>query len=298
MRLVFLGTGGSYPSPQRNVSAMALVKGGSTLLFDCGEGTQRQLMRSSVSFMSVDRIFVTHLHADHFLGVPGLVQSMKLNNRTRALEIYGPRGTGSVMNAFLRMGYFRPDFEVTVTDLHPGSVLRFSDHSVDAFGVEHNVPSLGYRFRERDRPGRFDKPKALEMGIPEGPLFGRLQRGQSVTVNGKTFSPDDVLGPPRKGRTVVYSGDTRPCTSLRRAAKDAHVLVHEGTFDPSMAQKALEHDHSSVDMAASLARDVGVERLFLVHISPRYDNVKPLLEAAKEIFPDTVIPNDLAEYDI
>ncbi len=298
MRLVFLGTGGSYPSPKRNVSSTALIKDGGTILFDCGEGTQRQLMRSSVSFMSVDKIFISHLHADHFLGVPGLIQSMKLNERTEPVEIYGPRGTGRMISTLVKLGYFRPDFEVNAVDLEPGAVLRFSGYSVESLEVEHNVPSLGYRFKEDNKTGRFDKPKALELGVPEGPLFGRLQRGETVEVGGKKITPDDILGPPRKGRVVVYSGDTKPCRSVIEASLNADVLIHEGTFDASMSDRAVEHDHSTVEMAASVAKEAGVKKLFIVHISPRYENVSPLLDAAKKIFPNTRIPNDMEEYTL
>ncbi|MFO8109781.1 MAG: ribonuclease Z [Thermoplasmata archaeon] len=298
MRLVFLGTGGSYPSPKRNVASTAIVKDSRTILLDCGEGTQRQLMRSSVSFMSVDKIFISHLHADHFLGVPGLIQSMKLNQRTEPLEIYGPRGTRSMLETLVKLGYFRPDFDVISVDIEPTALLRFSGYSIEALGVEHSIPALGYRFQEDQRPGRFDKPRALELGVPEGPLFGELQKGQKVVVDGRTIHPEDVLGPPRRGRVLVYSGDTKPCLSVKEASKNADVLVHESTFDQSMSEKAIENDHSSVDMAAVLAKEAKVGKLFLVHISPRYDNVKPLLKTARKIFPGTKIPRDMEEYTL
>ncbi len=296
--MVFLGTGGSFPSPKRNVASTALVKNGRTILFDCGEGTQRQLMRSSVSFMSVDKIFISHLHADHFLGVPGLIQSMKLNERIKPVEIYGPRGTASTVNTLMELGYFRPNFQVTAVDLEPGAHLRFRGYSMESLLVEHNIPSLGYRFQEAYRTGRFDKTRALELGVPEGPLFGRLQRGQTVEVGDKQITPDQVLGPPRRGKVVVYSGDTKPCQTVKKASKNADILIHEGTFDPSMSDRAVEHDHSTVEMAASVAKDAEVKKLFIVHISPRYENVSPLLDAAKKIFPNTRIPNDMEEYTI
>ncbi len=298
MKLVFLGTGGSYPSPKRNVLSIAVKYQSEVILFDCGEGTQRQLMRSSLSFMDVDKIFITHFHGDHFLGLPGLIQSMKLNDRDTPLYIYGPEGTCSVVKGLLELGYFNPSFEVKVQDIQPGALLKFKYFSIKSFRVDHNVPSLGYKFKENDRPGRFDKPKALSLGIPEGPLFGRLQRGGSVEIDGGIISPKDVLGPPRKGRTIVYSGDTRPCAEVAQAAENADFLIHEGTMDSTLSEKANEYGHTSVDQAANIAKKADVDRLFLVHISPRYEEVSELLKTAREEFPNTTIPRDLESFEL
>ncbi len=298
MKLVFLGTGGSYPSPRRNVSSLALKFNGDVILFDCGEGTQRQLMRSSLSFMDINKIFISHFHGDHFLGLPGLIQSMKLNEREKPLEVYGPRGTEELLGILMRLGYFNPSFDVSAHDLKPWAELRFNGFSVKAIPANHSVLSMAYAFKEDDRPGRFDKPKALELGVPEGPLFGKIQKGQTVQVNGRSIGPDEILGPPRRGRLVVYSGDTKPSTEIVDAASDADVLVHEGTFDKAMSELALERGHSSVTQAAEIARKAGVQKLFLVHISPRYEDTRPLELEAKEIFAESVIPNDLSEYEI
>ncbi len=223
---------------------------------------------------------------------------MKLNDREHPLEIYGPRGTASMVGTLMKVGYFRPNFEVVASDLEPGAVLRFDGYTMESIEVEHNAPTIGYRFQEDQRTGRFDKPKALELGIPEGRLFGKLQRGHEVEVEGRVIKPEDVLGPPRKGRVIVYSGDTAPCLSIIQASEGADVLIHEGTFDPSMSDKAVEHDHSSVDMAADVARRAEVKRLYIIHISPRYEDVSPLLKAAREIFSESFIPRDLDEYEL
>ena len=298
MKLVFLGTGGSYPSPRRNVVSLALKYNGDVILFDCGEGTQRQLMRSSLSFMDINKIFITHLHGDHFLGLPGLIQSMKLNERENPLEVYGPAGTKELLGLLMTLGYFNPNFKIKGQDIEPGTSLKFKGFTVKTVPANHNVPALAYVFKEDDRPGRFNKPKALELGVPEGPLFGRIQRGQTVEVDGRKISPDDILGPPRRGRKVVYTGDTRPSVDILDAATKADVLVHEGTFDGSMSEIALEKGHSSVTQAAEIARKADVDRLFIVHISPRYEGIKEMESEAKEIFPNTTIPRDLSEYEI
>ncbi|MGM0510121.1 MAG: ribonuclease Z [Thermoplasmatota archaeon] len=298
MKLVFLGTGGSYPSPQRNVTSTALKYKGDVLLFDCGEGTQRQLMRSSLSFMETKKIFITHFHGDHFLGIPGLIQSMKLNDREDPLEIYGPKGMTDLTTILMKLGYFNPSFEVKIQDINPGAELRFDDYTIKAVETDHGIPSLAYGFQEKTKPGRFDKQKALDLGVPEGPLFSRIQKGHTVEVDGKTIRPEQILGPPRRGKKVVFSGDTRPSYEVIQLAEEADVLVHEATLDRSMSDKAIEFGHSSVDKAAEVAKKARVKRLFLNHISPRYKDPEPLKEQAKEIFEKTVIPDDLDEYEI
>lgn len=298
MKLVFLGTSGAYPSPQRNVTSTALKYKGEVLLFDCGEGTQRQLMCSSLSFMETKKIFITHFHGDHFLGIPGLIQSMKLNDREDPLEIYGPKGMTDLTTILMKLGYFNPSFEVNIQDIEPGAEMRFDDYTVKTVEADHGIPALAYCFQEKNKPGRFDKPKALELGVPEGPLFSRIQKGHSVEVDGRTIRPEQILGPPRRGKKIVFSGDTRPSYEIMDMAQDADVLVHEATLDRSMSDKAIEFGHSSVDRAAEVAKKAKVDKLFLNHISPRYKDPKPLEEQAKKIFENTVIPDDLDEFEI
>ncbi len=296
IKLVFLGTGGSYPSPQRNVSSTALKLDGEVLLFDCGEGTQRQLMSSSLSFMDVKRIFITHLHGDHFLGVPGLLMSMNMNDREGPVEVYGPQGTAEVLKDVITKGYFSPGFPVHITELNSGARLDFDNYTITSVEAAHNVPTLAYIFKEKDRKGRFDREKALNMGVPEGPLFSELHRGESVKVDGEVISPEKIVGPPRRGRKVVYTGDTKPSLEIIEAARGADVLIHEGTLDPSLSTAALRRHHSSVDMAAKVAKKAGVEKLFIDHISPRYDTAEKLEDQAREIFENSTVPKDLSEY--
>ncbi|MFO7793023.1 MAG: ribonuclease Z [Candidatus Saliniplasma sp.] len=298
MKLVFLGTGGSYPSPKRNVAAIAVKYEGDVILFDCGEGTQRQFMRSSLSFMDTKKIFLTHFHGDHFLGLPGLIQSMNLNDRDKELEIYGPRGTPEICKQLISMGYFRPKFPVKIADLEPGAVMRYHGYSVETVTADHNVPSLAYIFKEDDKKGRFDREKALDLGIPEGPLFSRLHKGEPVEVDGREIYPDQVVGAPRKGKKIVYTGDTRPSGEICDAAENAEILIHDATLDSEKSEIAVERGHSSVRHAAEVAKKADVGRLFLFHMSPRYENAKVLEKEAREIFKDTIIPSDLSEYDL
>src|SRR3990170_3367144 len=194
MRIVFLGTSGSWPTPKRNVSAIAIKRGPEVLLFDCGEGTQRQFMLSKLSFMQVNRVFLTHFHGDHFLGLPGMLQSMSMNGREAPLEVFGPRGVERLVPELLSLGYFTPGFAVHAKVLAPDSSVDCGEYEVRAFEAVHTVPGLSYLLEEKPRPGRFNREKAQAMGIPPGPLYGRLQEGETVTVKGKSFHPEDVIG--------------------------------------------------------------------------------------------------------
>lgn len=298
MQLVFLGTGGSWPSPNRNVAAVGLKLGKEVILFDCGEGTQRQFMLSSLSFMQVKKILITHFHGDHFLGLPGLVQSMSLNNREDGLEIFGPQGTCILVKNLLNLGYFNPTFEVKVTDLKDGGAVHFENYDIKVRDACHNVPGIAFCIEEHMRPGKFDLSEAKALGIPEGPLYQKLQRGEVVEVDGKKFTPDMVMGPPRRGRKLVYSGDTSPCTSIVELARDCDVLIHDSTLGPGEEEKAVEYGHSTAVHAAEVARKTGAQILFLVHISPRYEDASILEEEARSIFPNTYAPTDFFEYDV
>ncbi len=298
MKLVFLGTGGSYPTPERNVPCTALKYKGEILLFDCGEGSQRQLMMSSLSFMQVDKIFITHFHGDHFLGIPGLVQSMNMNDREEPLYIYGPEGTVSLLKDLLSKGYFGAGFPIHISELKPEARLDFEEYHISTFRVDHGVPSVGYIFKERDRKGRFDREKALDLGVPEGPLFRRIHEGETVEIDGKVIRPEQIVGPPREGKKIVYTGDTRPCLKAIEASNRADVLIHDATLDSAMSDRAMERGHSSTDLAAEVASKAEVDKLFLTHISPRYTDGKELEDEAKEIFEESNVPDDLFEYEL
>lgn len=300
MELVFLGTGASWPSVERNVPAVALKRGSSIVLFDCGEGTQRQFQRSPVSFMQVSRIMITHLHADHYLGIPGLVQTMAMNDRKEPLVIHGPEGTRELledMRLIARKGQREKawGFKLSCHELKSGEEIQCDGYKLVAKEVRHNVFALAYALVEDDRPGRFNKEVALSLGVPEGRSFGMLQRGESVTLgDGRVIAPDQVLGPARRGRKVVYTGDCVPCEQTVELAQGADVLVHEATYANDFPD-ANKHGHSTSSQAAFIAKAARVRALYLTHISPRYSNTKQLVDEARKIFPASQEAKDLMQ---
>jgi ribonuclease Z len=299
LRIIFLGTGGSWPTVQRNVTSIAVKRGSDIVLFDCGEGTQRQFQKSSLSYMQISKIFISHFHGDHFLGLPGLFQTMQLNDRTEPLHVYGPSKMILLTQELLSLGYFRPSYEIIAHEVKNGDHLDFDGYTIDVLQVKHGVPSLAYCLQEDMRPGKFNKPKALELGIPEGPLFSRLQRGNSVTLqDGRVINPDKVLGLPRPGRKIVFSGDTRPCEKMIPFAHHADVLIHDATFESTLEDIAGAYGHTTAAQAAQIAKQAEVQRLFLVHISPRYLDYKVLEREARDIYPHTYVPKDLQEYEV
>jgi ribonuclease Z len=299
LKIIFLGTGGSWPTVKRNVSSVAIKRNGEVLLFDCGEGTQRQFQKSSLSYMQITKIFITHFHGDHFLGIPGLLQTMQLNDREGPLHLYGPRGMIVLTQQLLHLGYFKPTYEVIAHEVHDGEIIHFKGYSVKVVRASHNVPAVAYSLEEDMRPGKFNKPKALEMGIPEGPMFSRLQHGQSILLeNDKKITPEMVLGPPRKGRKIVISGDTAPSKKIAALAQYADVLIHEGTFASDFEDNAREYGHCTSQQAALLAKEAGVERLFLTHISPRYLDKQMIQEDARAVFSASYVPRDLQEFEV
>ncbi|MDQ1371469.1 MAG: Ribonuclease [Candidatus Thermoplasmatota archaeon] len=298
MKLVFLGVGGTYPSKMRNVTSLAVQMGPEVLLFDCGEGIQRQLMCSSVSFMRIRRIFISHLHADHFLGLPGLIQSMSLNGRQEELEICGPQGIAKTVRSLMNLGYFKSGYKVRARTLSPGDSLACDGYRVTAAAADHTVPALAYAVEEDLRGGRFDIRKAKALGVPAGPMFSALQRGERVRVKGKVVRPEQVLGPPRPGRKVAFSGDTRKCRAVIELAKGADALVHDCTLDSRYSELARTFGHSTARNAAEVAKEAGVRSLFLVHISPRYDDPSILVREARKVFRKSAVPEELSEHEI
>jgi ribonuclease Z len=299
LHIIFLGTGGSWPTVKRNVSSLAIKRGSEILLFDCGEGTQRQFQQSNLSYMQISKIFITHFHGDHFLGLPGLIQTMQLNDRDKPLHIYGPKGMEDLTDHLLTLGYFRPSYEIISHDLINGDEIDFDEYSIYTLKVKHNVPVLSYCLKEHQRPGKFNKPKALELGIPEGPLFSKLQYGQAITLpNGKKITPGMILGPSRKGRKIVISGDTMPCEEMIAFSKNADVLIHEATFDSELEDIAREYGHTTAAQAAEIAKKARVEKLFLVHVSPRYLDYRVIENDARKIFVQSFVPKDFQEIEI
>ncbi|MCW3132613.1 MAG: ribonuclease Z [Candidatus Methanospirare jalkutatii] len=299
LRITFLGTGGSVPSPHRNPSAIAVRRESELFLFDCGEGTQQQMMRAKTG-MKITAIFITHFHADHVLGIPGLLQTLSLQGRTEPLEIYGPKGVRRFLHHLLSLGYASKNFDVKAIELQHGDVIRRQNYEIRAFKTEHNIRSIGYVLEEAMRPGKFNRERAIELGLKPGPLFSKLQHGESVFVNGREIRPEDVLGPPRPGRKIVYTGDTRPCESVIQAAENADILIHDGSLAEAEKELAIEYMHSTVTEAAEVAAKANVRKLILTHISARYDDedAKKLEEEARKIFPNTIVASDLMTIDV
>jgi ribonuclease Z len=281
----FAGTAGSVPSARRGLPALLVRRGGDRLLFDCGEGTQRQLVRS-VGLPELDDVFITHYHVDHWLGLPGMLKTFDLRGRERGLHVYGPPGLEDVMR-LLRPVYGKLTYELELVELAPGEAVRRDGYNVAAFAVAHRVSAYGYALWEDERPGRFDAELAERLGVRPGPDFGRLQGGETVAG----VAPDQVLGPPRPGRKVVVSGDTAPCEAMALAAHEADLLVHESTFADEETERARQTSHSTAGQAAALARDASVRMLALTHLSTRYGG-RELRDEARAVFPNTVVPHD------
>jgi ribonuclease Z len=296
----FLGTSASRPTVERNVSSIAIVREGETFLFDCGEGTQRQMMRYGVSF-TLEDIFLTHLHADHMLGVVGLIRTMALQGRVEPLRLWGPRTSGRLMRKAEQLGADRSSFPLEITELSHGDCVRRKDYQIVAFDADHGgAPALGFTLLEEERKGRFNPDLARELGIPEGPLWGQLHRGEPVALpGGRVIESSVIVGPTRPGRKITVSGDTRPAQKTIDAAAGADLLVHESTFGDAESERAIETGHSTAREAATVARKAGVTRLALTHFSARYSrDTRDLEKEAREVFPDFVIARDGLELDV
>ena len=299
MQITFLGTSSAVHSNDRNHPSIAIKAFGETILFDCGEATQKQMISSNISPMKVSKIFITHYHGDHILGLPGLLQSMSLNGRETKLTIYGPKGLDKVKNAIYSLGYCAIEYPVEFIEIDSGIIVDTEEYFIQAERVRHNVPTLAYSIEEKKKP-RFLREKAIELGVPVGPAFGRLHNGEEVEVNGKIIKPEQVLGEPRKGAKITYSGDTRPCEEMIMFARDSTLLIHESTFVEEDKLNAEEHAHSTSVDAAYIARESNSKKLVLTHISTRYtkEYEEKMLNEAREIFENTELAYDLLEMEV
>jgi ribonuclease Z len=289
--IVFLGTAGSAPTAQRAPAAILVRRGGERLLFDCGEGTQRQLLRSEVGLVELREIFLTHYHADHYLGLPGMLKTFALRGRELPITIYGPPGLRDLFGSLRRI-FGKLTYEYELVELRPGDALERGEYSLRTFSVEHGVSAVGYVLDELMRPGRFDVDRAVELGVPVGPERGRLQAGEAVTLaDGRAIAPSDVLGPARQGRKIVLAADSAPTPSVLEAARGADVLVHEATFCEEELDRARETLHSTAAQAAEVARAADVKLLALTHLSSRYFGPDVAREA-RAVFPATEVPRD------
>ncbi len=300
LRVIFLGTAGSVPTPKRSLPAIVVQRKDELLIFDCGEGIQRQMIQAGVGFHRKTKIFITHLHGDHLIGLPGLLQTMSLLDRERKLEIYGPPGTEAFVNAIQQTVQFSLTFPLEVSDIKDSNVLcKEKEYEVHTVWADHVVPSLAYALIEKPRPGKFNPKKAKALGIPEGPLWSKLQQGSAIRLpNGRVVKSKEVVGPPRRGRKVVYSGDTRPTKKIVELAQNADLLIHDGTFDDELTERANEDGHSTASQAAEIANKAKVKWLILTHISARYKNTDILLEQARKIFTKTDVAEDFMKINL
>jgi len=290
--VIFLGTGGSLPTKERGLPSVALRRDGELILFDCGEGTQRQMMHTGLGFNRPTLILVSHLHGDHILGLPGLLQTMSSLARDKPLDLYGPKGITSFLDLIYKPLGYPANYQIRSKEVGPGDEIDRGDYIVRTAPAKHDIPCLAYAIVEKDRPGRFHPDKAKRLGVPEGPLWGELQHGKPVKVEGKQVRPVDVVDSPRPGLKVVYAIDTRPADTVKELAKNADILIHDGGFAEERRPKAQEYYHSTAREAAQLAKASKVKRLALVHISAVTRDDSVLLREARKIFRQTIVPKD------
>lgn len=300
MQIVFLGTAGSIPTPKRSLPAVLIKRQDEHIMFDAGEGVQKQMIIAKTGFNKKMKIFITHMHGDHILGLPGLLQTMTLLDRQKPLDIYGPPGTTQFLEDLRKTVQFALTYPVRIYDIQkPGIVCDEEEYVVRAVRSNHSIPGLVYALIEKPRPGRFYPEKAKTLNVPKGILWSRLQRGQKITLpNKKTVNPEDVMGPSREGRKIVYTGDTRPFTSLTQLATNADLLIHDSTLGDDLADRAEIDGHSTPSQAAKTAKKAHVKRLVLTHISARYEDTTPLLKQARKTFKNTLIAEDFMKMDI
>ena len=297
MELVFLGTSSAIPTSHRNHSAVALKAFGEIFLFDCGEGTQLQMSKAKISPMKINNIFITHFHGDHILGLPGIIQSMAFRGRKNPLHIFGPKGLVEMVNIIRNFGYFSLTFEIYMHEIDDGIILEEENYRISCSKMNHTVLNFAYSIYEKKRP-KFIREKAIALGINPGPDFGKLQQGISVKVGDAVIQPEQVLGEERKGRKIIYSGDTTPSEQMVEFAEDADLLIHESTFEGIYGDKAYEMGHSTSVQAAEIAKKANVNRLILTHVSTRYKKSDILETEAKEIFENSTVAEDFMQIEV
>jgi ribonuclease Z len=300
LQITFLGTAGSVPTPKRSLPAILIQRKGEQIMFDCGEGVQRQMIKAKTGFNKKMKIFISHMHGDHILGLPGLLQTMALLDREKKLDVYGPPGIKRFLTNIRETVQFVLTFPVEIHEIHDaGVVCDEEEYFVQAVWANHVIPNLAYALVEKPRPGKFYAEKARNLGIPEGPLWSKLQHGHNVKLpSGQVVKPEDVTGPLRLGRKIVYTGDTRPFKGFVKFAANADLLIHDATLDEELAERAKEDGHSTPSQAAENAKKAKVKRLVLTHISARYENTSSLLKKARKIFKSTQIAEDFMQIEI
>jgi len=298
LKVIFLGTSGSMPTPQRGSSSVVVRRGRELLMFDCGEGTQRQMVKAHIGFQRPMKIFISHLHGDHVLGLPGMLQSMSLMRREKPLHIYGPTGLVDYIKAFSdSLG--GPTFPVIIYEIkEPGIIIEIDEYRIIAVEAKHRSTAWSYGIYESPRPGRFHPKKARKLGVPEGELWGKLQKGEVIEHDGRKIDSIQVTDPPRPGRRIIYSGDTSPTEGLLKLSRNADLLIHEATFLDELADRAAEDGHTTALQAAQLAKEAMVELLVLTHISSRYPDPEVVKAEASKVFSNVLVAEDLLELEI
>jgi ribonuclease Z len=299
MQLVFLGTSSATPTPERGLSSVALLRGSELLLFDAGEGMQRNFIKAGLGMNRKMKVFISHMHADHCVGLLGLLQTMALQGREKGVDIYGERRVREFLVENMRIINFGLGFDVNIHTIEQeGLVVNEEDYEVRCCSAKHSVPSFAYYLQEFDRPGKFDVAAAKKMGIPEGELFSELQHGKDIQYEGRLIRSAEVVGPARRGRKIGISGDTRPTEGLAQFFKGCDVLIFESTYSEDKKQKAIENSHSTAAEAAAVARSAGAKRLFLTHFSARYEETSMLVKEASSVHPNVQAAEDLQTVDI
>ena len=300
LRVIFLGTAGSVPTPKRSLPAVLIQRKGEQVMFDCGEGVQRQMIKAKTGFHRKMKVLISHMHGDHVLGLPGLMQTMALLDRERKLEVYGPPGIRRFIEAVKETVQFTLTFPVEIHEIEEaGVVCDEEEYTIKTVCANHVIPSLAYALVERPRSGKFYPEKAKALGVPEGPLWSKLQHRHKVKLsNGRVIKPEEVLGPTRPGRKIVYSGDTRPFKEFVKFAAGADLLIHDATLDDGLAERAEEDGHSTPSQAAENAEKAKAKQLILTHVSARYEDTNILLEQARKIFKNTQVAEDFMKVEI
>lgn len=300
MRITFLGTSASTPTPDRNLSAVNINFEGRNYLFDCPEGTQRQLMKAKISYMKIAAIFLSHLHGDHFLGLPGLLATMSMHQRQTPLLIFGPKGVREKVKQAIKLSLLKVNFEIKSKEIREGIILKENNFAIKAVKLKHDIPCYGFIFKEKDKLGEFNRTKALKLGVPVGPLFRKLQEGKTVQVNGKKIKPALVMdySKARKGRKIAIINDTKPWTHYFKAVQNANVLIHESTFLKDLEKRAKQTFHSTARQAAEIAEKTKCQKLYLFHLSSRYKKTEKFEFEAREVFAESIAAQDLMEVEV
>jgi ribonuclease Z len=299
-KIVFLGTSASVPTKNRNLSSIALRFGGEWLLFDAPEGTQRQMVKAKVSYLKIDRIFISHYHADHFLGLGGMLATMNIHGRDWPITIYGPKGIEEKVKDSLKLACLDPGFEIRTVEAKKGIIFDSEKYCIEAIPLRHETECFGYIFKEKDKTGEFNRAKAIGLGVPVGPMFRELQSGKNVKINGKTITSQEVMEKhgAKKGKKIAIVWDTLPTKTIIKKIENADLLIHEASFLENLSERARETKHSTALQAAQIAKEACAKKLVLFHLSARHKENEKFENEARKAFSNVVVAKDLMEIEL